>query len=188
MTIIQCFMLTPTDRVKRFLRRYVVNDDNKCSVNGYGFHSAAVQIEDGPAIINEDGGISTDPSHWPQTDPRWPKECACGYVFNNLDHWQLFFNLIYAAPDGQEYTLKEAPPGAMFYSDWFKPNWVGPDGESLSVQLPDGHAWAIDGPSKKGGRWVRTGVPPQITVTPSILVEGKYHGNLIDGKLVECAL
>jgi hypothetical protein len=86
------------------------------------------------------------------------------------------------------FTLREAPAGAMWDAHWFEDTWSGPDGRSLMVKLPFGHEWLIDGPSSSGGRWSRTGEPPKITVTPSILVKserGDYHGWLRDGVLVD---
>lgn len=69
---------------------------------------------------------------------------------------------------------------------WWIPkgdSWTGPDGLCLSVCLPDGTHWMIDGPSSSDGPgWERSGTPPLITARPSILTR-QYHGWLTDGVL-----
>jgi hypothetical protein len=68
---------------------------------------------------------------------------------------------------------------------WWMPSPKGPDGRYLVVRLPGNHEWAIDGPSsqhREPGAWTRTGTPPRITASPSILA-GDYHGWLRDGVL-----
>ena len=89
-------------------------------------------------------------------------------------------------------TIQPAPIGAMWGCDWFAGCHESsglrydrnPDGLVLCVRCPGGD-WLIDGPSDSGGSWSRTGVAPNITVTPSIL-QPRYHGWLRDGHLVEC--
>lgn len=124
----------------------------------------------------------------PHDDPRWPAKCdQCGAPFPEFATWQVFQELIYRRADsGQEMTLRDAPPGAMWDAGWY---WEkGPDGKSLCVCLPPGGGldyWHVDGPAKGGGRWTRTGVPPNVTANPSILTP-RYHGWLRDGRLVDC--
>lgn len=94
------------------------------------------------------------------------------------------------AADGER--LPCAPVGAMWDLDYLhgchEPNGLvydrNPDGMVLCVRTPGGD-WLIDGPSDTGGSWSRTGEVPNITVTPSILQRGKYHGELLGGYLVE---
>jgi hypothetical protein len=107
-------------------------------------------------------------------------------VFQDVETWQLSKNRLYVRQDtGAELTLHEAEPGMMWDAPWyldFSDPWAGPDGRSLVMRLPAGGEWAIDGPSRSGGRWTRTGEPPLITARPSIL-STHYHGWLTDGIL-----
>lgn len=106
---------------------------------------------------------------------------------------------------GEEMTLNDATPGAMFFADWYKerPEYLGPDGKCLIVVLPNGHHWMVDGRAsnctRKGDKvhkcWCRHGEAPNITVDKvgntcaagagSIAVEG-YHGFLRNGYLESC--
>lgn len=189
---IQCFWLEPTDQVKRFLRRYRGSDQGEPCPLPQGYHNAMVELDRATAEVTDNGGINASGT-WPKEDPRWPKQCACGYAFVDEDQWQLFINLIYRRQDtGEETTLRDAPPGAMWDATWFRKQWVGPDGIHLVVKTPGGE-WYVDGPSHnsrgEGHRpqgWARTGALPNVTATPSILIPGKYHGWLRDGYLVEC--
>lgn len=186
MASIKCFMLTPAGRIRRSLRRYIHRgDEDNCALSGTGYHNAECPIEDGPLVENEKGYINMG-ADWPRDDPRWPQRCACGYEFREEDHWQLFVKRIYLAPDGTEHTLFDAPAGAMWYADWMSDVWRGPDGHCLVVKTPAGD-WMIDGPATGGGRWTRTGEPPNVTARPSIGIGDpmRYHGFLTDGELVE---
>jgi len=174
----QCFVIEPTGQDRRMLRRYA-RTDGGCALGNY--HHAEVQIDDAPA----DGAPIGDT--WPHDDPRWPTHCACGYAFATTDHWQLFLDTLYRAPDGTICTLRDAPIGAMWRATWFEeaPAWVGPDGQCWVVMLPPGglgNEWVIDGASASGGHWQRTGTAPRFTATPSILTP-RYHGFLQDGVL-----
>lgn len=78
-----------------------------------------------------------------------------------------------------------AGPGAMR---------VDPN-SGLLVRTPAGD-WYVDQPSASGGSWSRSGEPPDVTASPSILIpeysyEGRlvrpsYHGWLRAGWLEEC--
>jgi len=183
MSEITCFMVEPTERASRWLRRFVFN--SSCS-SRTGIHDAQVAIEEAPLVRTERGTFCVNPMEWPHDDPRWPTHCACGYEFGENDEWQLNYHPIYRRPDtGEEFTLglHQTPPGAMWYADW---SWhKGPDGRCLVVMTPGGE-WMIDAPSSGGNPWTRTGTPPLVTANPSILIPGHYHGWLRDGKLVEC--
>lgn len=109
---------------------------------------------------------------------------------------------LWKAPDGAVYQLgtvsahgvPPAPPGAMWDASWLTGLSVcgarpfgGPDGRTFIVRTPGGD-WVIDGPSFRDGEpvglgWTRTGEPPRITVTPSIVLPG-YHAWLRDGSLI----
>jgi hypothetical protein len=78
-------------------------------------------------------------------------------------------------------------PGAMFDASAWNEHWAKrtPDGICWGVVLPPGgrgDIWIIDGKASSGGYWQRSGRPPMLTVTPSIL-SSRYHGFLTDGVL-----
>jgi hypothetical protein len=182
---IKCFMLEPTERAVRSLRRYV--GESTCPGPGmYTYHNAEVVIEHGVSFPTGNLTLygSSDDS-WPHDDPRWPTRCAqCAREFKDNDHWQHNLDRLFGRTDGgADVTIKEAPAGAIWDAHW----WPvvkdrGPDGRCLVVKTPGGD-WMIDCPSTSGGRWTRTGTPPKITVTPSILLSD-YHGWLRGGELV----
>lgn len=198
-TVFQCFMLEPTDRAARWLRRYLsasIGDVRLCEPEGY--HNAMVRIDDAPVVSSEIASrrtIHIDPLEWPEDDPRWPTRCQhCSYEFHERETRQLFYVRIWRTQDGREVTvhgsplpgIEAAPPGAMFFADWYEDiGWKGPDGRSLCVVTPGG-IWPVDGPSTNGDGWTRTGTPPIVTANPSIQIANRYHGWLRDGKLVEC--
>lgn len=183
---VKCFMLTPTERCRRWLRRYESQPCPRIS-GDYSYHQALVLGEDAPVIHLSDGCITTQ--QFRVDDPRWPTHCPCGFLFSDKAARQTFDLEIYLTPDGKEVSihcqpppeLARAPIGAMWYADWM--SWKGPDGRSLVVMTPAGE-WGIDGPSSNVGRpWTRTGTPPNVTVNPSIHFVGRYHGRLRNGEL-----
>jgi hypothetical protein len=83
-------------------------------------------------------------------DPLWPTHCEhCGCAFHPTDDpKQIFAHALYrGAPDGNLYTLVDAPVGAMWNADWLADlasGWgTGPDGLSLHVKTPGGD-WCPD--------------------------------------------
>jgi hypothetical protein len=171
MSEVRCFLVTPTGRDARYLRRYAHASD--CPQGSY--HNALVRIPDGASKV-----AIRAPTARQRRDPRWPTECGCGYRFAADDEWQVFRSGIYAAQDGRRWPMQDLPPGAMWYADWMR--FEGPDGRCLMVRLPDLRDWAIDGPATSGGGWERTGEPPDVSANPSIMTDG-YHGFLTDGVL-----
>lgn len=189
---IQCFLLQPTKKYRINLRRY--SKDAKCPVNNW-CHNADIFVGE-----EEHEEPPTNGDLHPHDDPHWPAKCdLCDYKFVEGDYWQKNYDLVYRADDGREFTLTspdqmtndrvmQAPPGALWECSWMPS--AAPDGKSYCVRTPGGD-WHIDG-SYKHGTWTRTGVAPNLTVTPSILIGTKadgswqYHGWLRDGKLVEC--
>lgn len=132
--------------------------------------------------------------------PAWPKQCPCGYAFEEDDQWQVNYIRLYkGAPDGKFYQLRDNPPGATWNADWFPdegPNgqYSGPDGKVWRVMLPGGMEWIIyshssqDGPNGerlKGPKWTVQGIVPKITAQPSINCVGYYHGYITDGIISE---
>jgi hypothetical protein len=94
---------------------------------------------------------------------------------------------------GEVMAFRDAPPGAMVQFDW-----------GLTVKLPNGRSWNIDGEAsncdRKGDKshrcWCRHGTPPNLTVdkTPESggstcgagggsIQAGDYHGFLRNGVL-----
>jgi len=48
--------------------------------------------------------------------------------------------------DGERFTLRDAPPGAMWDATWMQADQrTGPDGITLVVRLPNGSDWMVDG-------------------------------------------
>lgn len=186
-----CFLITPTGEACRSLRRYTTGEQH-CPAHGTWGHSAAVAIDPAP-LIRDDRGFLVNKDSFASDDPRWPVQCKdCGYVFQADDPRVVDYDEIYLGPEGQRYHTRltrspmpgaePAPAGAMWSAPWMADAWRGPDGLALYLRLPDGHDWFIDGPSRSGGYWTRSGTPPRLTVTPSIASPG-YHGWLNDGVL-----
>lgn len=187
---ITCFLITPTGRAWRFLRRITFSEHGPCpnDPGPYSGHYAKVEIEPGPVVYSAEGWIAD--LRVPHDDPRWPARCGCGYAFQDGDPWIADQHVIFFTPDGREVSIhlalkgdpRGAPPGAMWEAPWYLPFGSGPDGKHYMLRLPDGHDWQIDGPATNGGGWTRTGEPPRITARPSIASPG-YHGWLTDGVL-----
>lgn len=206
-----CFLLVPTNRHRRSLRRYVSGAEIKCPLP-QGYHTAMVTLD----VIEGEAPDSGDV--WPHDDPRWPARCACGYEFQAADKWQVFVERLYRRADtGEEMALREAPPGAMWEAPWLVDHWAtlegireprSSDGASymssqwrnrclqegriippLIVKTPGGD-WVIMSSASNGsvdadGRrsgWDWSGEPPRITARPSIGMS-RYHGWLTDGVL-----
>jgi hypothetical protein len=153
MSDVACFLITPTTRARRELRRFTYSNTPDIPPCPSGHHDAAIPI--GEVALREgdsgclelvnplDGSEATFAA-----DPRWPTQCErCGWMFSDVAQRQVFWEAIWTAADGREMTLRQAEPGAMYYADWYAdvPELVGPDGRALIVILPNGHAWHIDG-------------------------------------------
>lgn len=177
---VNCFMLGETGRARRSLRRYCPSTEEKpCpSPRGLRYHNALLALDEVPAADYYDTA-----QKWPMDDPRWPRACVCGYSFTEDDEWQVFYETLYKRSDNDHVTtLGDAPVGAMWFADWMSKPFHGTDGHCLVVKLPDGYEWMVDGPAKDGGRWIRTGVPPLVSASPSI-VTPNWHGFLTNGIL-----
>jgi hypothetical protein len=124
-------------------------------------------------------------------DPRWPTHCKCGYKFHPEEHWQHNVKRLYeGSPDGKLYILRNLPIGAMWDAYWLKDatpdRYTGPDGKAWCVMLPGGMEWIVYGPaSDTGEKWDVQGVPPLITVHPSINNVGVFHGHIKNGIISE---
>ncbi len=206
---IKCFWIEPTDRERRYLRRY--SGKSVCTGGGtfgMSYHDAMVFLDEAPEAMSEDG------THWVSNGqtavdfkdhPSWPTHCACGYEFTDADDRQLFSSHIYRRADtGEEMTLRDAPDGAMWDAWWFHGHtgWCGDDGMALMCKVPVNHDWHIDGPCNNCTRpnephkcWVRHGVVPNITVDKNgntcaagagSILTPTWHGFLQNGILRSC--
>jgi hypothetical protein len=204
MSSVKCFMLDEIDLARYWLRRY---STGPCVVNNLQYHNAMFLLEDRkPDYIMSGIHRYLEPGKHPESDPRWPTNCLCGYEFKPGDAKQLFLRQLYKHHEtGEILTWEDAPTGAMRYCPWLEGSsqWVGPDGKSLVVKLPDGTDWHIDGRcsncTKKTDRihkcWCRHGTPPNITVDKNgdtcaagggSILSGDYHGFLQNGYLTNC--
>ena len=209
MSRIQCFMLDPTGKVSVKLRRYRnTSDDNEshCTFNGNGgYHDASTTIGEEPEELNDEGYICNGMKPTlPHDDPRWPTQCACGYVFRENDEWQRFVEEIYRRSDtGEETTIRNAPAGAMWYAAWLDRMQVPQGKHCLAVKTPGGE-WLVDSQAsnctmkddfrqERHHCWILHGEPPNVTANKqggstcgagagSIQV-GNYHGFLRNGFL-----
>lgn len=207
MTRIRCFLLEPTGKVRVSLRRYTRNNTpDCCSVNPgpSSYHTSASPVVDEPIERGSDGSISNGLKPLePHDDPRWPKQCACGYQFQASDEWQRFVEEVYRRADtGEETTIRDAPAGAMWYALWMDDVYTPQGKHNLMVKTPGGD-WHIDGQANNCGMpedrqqqkhhcWIRHGEPPDITVDNAgiscsagagSIQCGSYHGFLRQGYL-----
>lgn len=209
-----CFMLEIAPKGRRSLRRFVsYNQAAKCA-GPSSYHNALTAIDEIdmplPETQPEDsiGRLAyQEPvvkEDFPHDDPRWPRGCPCGYVFQEADNWQVFVDRLWTdTRTGKLVTLEEAEPGAMWNAYWLLPFYAGPDGRCLMTKLPNGHQWCIDGMATNCGLakgrpqgkwcWNRQGEPPRVTVgrasCPNCGVGGGsigapgWHGYITDGEL-----
>lgn len=207
---VQCFMLEPTGDRRIYLRRFGKGAGGHFCTKWKApsdWHSKRVHLRDEPITF-----VDGDPERWTEvpmldhSDPRWPTHCKCGFAFTPEDDCQMDQERLYKRSDTGEVLIEDsAPPGAMWYADWYAHKEsgrnIGPDGRCLVVRLPDGVDWIIDSRASNCDRrdvrhncWKRTGTPPNVNVTKggpctkgagSILTE-KYHGHLRNGWLVQC--
>lgn len=205
MSTVACFWIESGKTARLGLRRFTFSRANADAVNcAGGYHNAQVILEPEVRLKRtRDGYIAAlEPGKGAapgKRDRRWPKTCAtCPYRFKPRDEWQVNQLERWIRPDTGAtvgYGLRDIPAGAMWHAFWW-PEGSRFEGISLTVQLPDGLPWCVDGPTsdckdhdnRTGHRcWTRTGdpgvVPPTVTATPSILTPG-YHGFLTNGQLV----
>jgi hypothetical protein len=117
MSGIKVFFLVPTDRERRWLRRFThFKSDHKCAKTG-SYCNAMFEVGEADIRYTKDGYIDmTGRDRPPTAEPCWPKTCdACGLPFDEKDEYQLFTKQIYIREsDGFRCTLAEAPPGACW--------------------------------------------------------------------------
>ncbi len=233
---VQCFFLEPIDRARVALRRlsFFTTASSPCSVTHLstsdktdrcplpgGYHDAQTPIGECGARVStgreaRDRLWQIDAPDVPRDDPRWPSACGCGYVFEPDDEWQVFMKPLYRRVDtGEETTLQDAGPGAMWDAWWMSDWYKGPDGHCLVVKCPNGREWMIDGrasncdsPCAQCGQpyhvclgrapctgyqdarphkcWIRHGTPPNLTVDKQGVTCGAGAGSIIAGDYHGC--
>ena len=156
-----------------FLRRFTWSGkpNGDCPATGY-HHNALVFVEALDRIIGRNEIVREGPGVY-AGDPRWPVACqACGYEFADTDEWQVF-------PQRRFNTQSGCPEAG----DLFWVPYAGDDERPRHLHgvCPDGWVWDADGPASNGGGWTRTGEPPMITCSPSIMTPS-YHGWLRQGE------
>jgi len=195
------FFLEPTGRMRRYARCFVRSSseaERHCAVAEHGYHQAWVLVDEVPEIRTKEGYIEAA-AELPEDAP-WPRQCPCGRLFL-LNERQTFTDRIYRRTDtGEEMTLRDAGPGAMWDADWMGDFWKGPDGRCLVVKCPNGREWMIDSRASNCTSpidnehkcWIRHGEPPNITVDKNgktcaagagSIQAGDYHGFLRNGIL-----
>lgn len=195
----KCFVAEDSGLFRRSFRRY--SGGSECKANPMGYHNVEVVVD--PELPGAMGPARGDlPDDELRKDPRWPRECPCGYRFHPMeDSWQVNVESLYrGAPDGQLHQLRDLPPGALWTAPWFADTkeglerYGGPDGQCWCLMTPCGVEWIVYSPSSDGKKWQVEGVPPLLTVSPSIgiNISGKlahptrsYHGFLKQGILSE---
>jgi hypothetical protein len=185
---VDCFLIAPVDRVARSLRRFTFSSNGgACTATRTGIHDASVYVGEEPAaveMVREGWNGDSRGKRRRRTDPPWPTNCPCGYAFTPADERQVNLERIYCrvGDPSQTWPFRDVPPGAMWDAQWARTFGVGDDGRALTVRLPCGHDWHIDGPAGNGPpgqrAWTRQGEPPLISASPSILckIEPIYHG------------
>jgi hypothetical protein len=157
--VVECFLVRPSSRARRGLRRYVssLNAPTVPPCTGRGYHDAIAWIDELHVVHGRDGVSRLEASGADQVeafagDPRWPAACAycTDYAFLENDERQIFWEVVWERADDPRVTmtLREPLPGAMYYADWYGRGeaWsCGPDGRALIVVTPDRHPWHIDG-------------------------------------------
>src|SRR5579863_7175318 len=210
MTRIPCFLIEETNRTKVYLRRYQrLETKQDCPYPGHsGYHQAMALLGEEPVERSASGYIINGSKPLlPSDDPRWPTGCLCGsYTFTQQDKWQRFTQEVYRRADtGEELTLRDAPPGAMWYAWWYDDTCHPQGPHALVVRLPDKSDWIVDfvanncnwpgGDTEQAHHhcWPYKGTPPNITVSKDVgttstagagsILTPHYHGFLRNGFL-----
>lgn len=199
---IKCFWLEPTDREKRYLRRYA---SGSICPGVMGYHDEMIFLDEAAEVWDAEKRYWVDSGQTSEDfkdHPLWPTRCSCGYEFQDKDERQLFSSHLYRRTDtGEEMTLRDAPDGAMWEATWYnEPAWCGDDGKAIICRVPTRHDWHIDGPCSNCTRpdephhcWVRHGTPPNLTVDKNgntcaagagSVLTSTWHGFLRNGELV----
>jgi hypothetical protein len=209
---VKCYWLEPIYRARLHLRRYTLAERVPCAASQGSprYHTAMTEISEvdenwdrehqpGGLLVTHAGPQSRSDV---QADAPWPVKCEhCDYVFQDDDEWQIFSESLYRRTDsGAILKQSEFGPGAMWNAEYLvhNPFYLGPDGRSIIVILPNGNEWTIDGPCRNCTNpedsthkcWCRHGDPPNLTIDKNCnscsagggsIQSGDYHGFLVNG-------
>lgn len=184
----------PTGMYRRDLRRFTYGSRGEpCPGRIQGQfpmgHDATATIE----YVTEAEAELVHGNNWPTDDERWPTKCeSCDYLFADADEWQRNDLKMFRRPDGFEFAhwggLRHVPPGTMWRIPWADKHYSAHHPqhiESWCVALPDGGQWITSQVASGGGYWTIEGVPPAITVSPSIWCSPPdgWHGFIRNGEM-----
>jgi hypothetical protein len=188
MSSIRCVWFERVQKMARSYRRFSFDHQCEYKPGVMSYCNAQVPMD----IIPMEGDTIGGQTLPPKDDPNWPTKCErCSRPFDEKDHWQVFCDWIFMNTEtGEEVKFRDLPVGAMYNTHWYGADMRGADGLSLTIILPDRTPWCIDGYASNNGQrepraWSRTGTPPKVTASPSIMTPG-YHGWLRDGVLTDC--
>jgi len=160
---IPCFLLTETNRIRVWARRYSDSKPDICPLckGEYSYHNNMNLIGDfeHPRIEGqyEDWCGFLETIRPPVGDPIWPGACKCGASFEDSHverGGQMFAHRICQRSDNGGFTtLQEAPPGALWWAWWMGKkedgtwgyDWDNQMEPPLMCRTPSGMDWCIDG-------------------------------------------
>ncbi len=188
---IPLFIVEPTRTCMLQIRRFQYGTDT----NGHR-HDTTVTIDyNTPVLLRKPDDtrfVQDSDDRVPRDDPRWPAACACGYLWQDTDRWQVN-EVEWYEGGGQRFAWGignwDGPPGAMIRSIWRDQPDRPP---AYLVFLPNGRPWNTNDRAYREGDalgpyWTVAGEAPMITVTPSIDDRSSrpWHGWVRNGMLVE---
>jgi hypothetical protein len=90
------------------------------------------------------------PAMPPDEDIRWPSTCKCAEALAHDSIHQVFELTLYRTADGREFTLRDAPVGAMFHADWISgvPEWNRANDPKGPLH------WEVPNPEYTPGEWI----------------------------------
>lgn len=188
----QCFILETTGYSTLWARRYT-SGTYDCECVDRSYHNNRNLFGRRPT----EGSVSYDGSSLKDILP-FPTHCVCGYEFNDESEWQIFAETEYHIREtGEILFLGDAPDGAIWHAHWldFHQESRGIDLKAYQIKI-GGISLVLDDINYCGRKyphkcWIRTGTPPNITLTRNEECEGSsdylYINNsrwtLIDGQL-----
>src|SRR3954452_24305026 len=101
--MLQCFLIEPTDRARRTLRRFRYSTQGPACPGPYSYHNADVLLDE----VEHDGpdDITRDATPEQIATLSWPQKCdGCEYVFGPDDEYQIDCDRLYRRADTGEVT------------------------------------------------------------------------------------